>query len=127
MSLLDVEAIEAQGIHLPVGEKAKYLRDQLGQEMAAYVCGLKYAPTIAEWIRDPERTPTDKALRRLGTAYVAVRLVSEAFGQQTAKMWLFGANTRLGDAPAYVLHHAETLDDLRMVVPVAKTFAGNAG
>ena len=126
LPVLDVHAIEREAATLPVAEQASYLRDQIGREMTAYVCGLDHAPTIADWIKNPDRKPQDRALMRLTNAYIVVRMICEAFGKDTAKTWLFGSNSRLGDAPAYVLRHAESPDDLRYVVPVAKTFAGGA-
>jgi hypothetical protein len=124
MAVLDVATIERDATLLEPGEQARYLRDHVGQEVAAYVCGLRNAQTIGEWIRDPGRQPRDTALMRLGNAYICVRLMTEAFGDKTAKMWLFGHNSRLGGvAPAYRLRHARSLDDMQDVVPVAKAFA----
>ena len=63
---------------------------------------------------------------RLRYGYRVVRMILEAYGSETAKAWLFGTNTRLKDeAPAYLLRHAETVDDLRDLVPVARAFAGS--
>jgi hypothetical protein len=102
------------------------LREQIGQEMTAYVCGWRDAQTVADLISHPQRSPQPRPALRLQHAFTAVKLVATAYGPKTAQRWLFGANTRLGDAPAYVLRHADGLEDLRLVVPVAKTFAGAA-
>lgn len=121
--LLDPEVIEYESATAPASDIAAYLADVLGRQATAYVCGLKQAATIASWIEGGE--PKGQQQRqRLRHAYTAARMIASAYDAATVESWFFGSNSRLDDeAPAWVLRHAESLDDLRMVVPAAKAFA----
>jgi len=95
--------------------------------MTAYVAGLKDPKIVGRWIARksaPGSTETDMRLR---CAYQVTRLIVEAYGPETARAWMFGSNSRLDDeAPAYLIRHAGSPDDLRHIVPVARAFAGAA-
>ena len=123
MSLLDPQVIEHESATATTGELAAFLAETLGQQATAYVCGLKQAATVGAWIKGVE--PKGKLERlRLRQAYTAARMITTAFDAATTEAWFFGSNTRLDDeAPAWVLRQAQSLDDLRMVVPAAKAFA----
>jgi len=55
-------------------------------------------------------------------------MLIEAYGDETARAWFFGSNTRLADeAPAYLLRHATSPDDLRRFIPAAYAFVEVAG
>ena len=61
--------------------------------------------------------------RRLRCAYQVTRMLVETFDDETADAWFFGSNSKLDDeAPARVLRMAQSIDDLRLVVPAAKAF-----
>ena len=78
---------------------------------------------VAHWIAR-RNTPRDQPQMRLREGYQAARLLVTTFGNETAKAWLFGSNTRLDDrAPAYVLRNARGWEDLRLIVPAARAFA----
>jgi hypothetical protein len=65
---------------------------------------------------------------RLREAYQATRLIVGSRGDGPAKAWFNGSNPRLDDqAPAYVLRHAKSWEDLRAIVPAARSFSGTAG
>ena len=122
--LLDPEVIEHESTTASVETVASFLSGQLGQQATAYVCGLKNAAQVAKWI-DGDAEPRGQTQRlRLRHAYTAARMIGDAYDKTTVEAWFFGSNSRLdGEAPAWVLRNAETLDDLRMVVPAAKAFA----
>jgi hypothetical protein len=122
--LLDPNVIERDSATAPAHEIAAYLAEQLGRQATAYLCGVKQAATVAKWI-DGEAEPKGQLQRlRLRHAYTAARMIATAYDRATAEAWFFGSNSRLDDeAPAWVLRHATSLDDLRMVVPAAKAFA----
>lgn len=122
--LLDPEVIEHESTTSPLGEIAAYLGEQLGHQATAYICGLKNAAQVGRWI-DGTAEPKGQIQRlRLRHAYTAARMIAGAYDKATAEAWFFGSNTRLDDeAPAWVLRHAASPDDLRMVVPAAKAFA----
>ena len=80
--------------------------------------------TTAKWIEGGAEPKGQITRLRLRDAYRATRLIVAAYDNATAEAWFFGSNSRLDDeAPAWVLRHARSLDDLRMVVPAAKAFA----
>lgn len=78
---------------------------------------------VGRWARGTE--PRDAPAMRLRTAFQATRMLAEAYGHRSAKAWFVGSNTRLDDeAPAWVLRCAQTPEDLRRLVPIARAFAG---
>ena len=122
--LLDLAVVERESSTASIAEIARFLADHLGQQATAYIAGVKGAAQVAKWI-DGETPPKGQITRlRLRDAYRATRLIVSAYDDATAEAWFFGSNSRLDDeAPAWVLRHARSLDDLRMVVPAAKAFA----
>ncbi|MBE2317510.1 XRE family transcriptional regulator [Solirubrobacter sp. CPCC 204708] len=122
--LLDPALIEREGTTAPISEIARFLSDHLGAQATAYVAGVKGAAQVAKWIEGGTPPKGQMTRLRLRDAYRAARLLVTAYDEATAEAWFFGSNSRLDDeAPAWVLRHARSLDDLRMVVPAAKAFA----
>jgi hypothetical protein len=121
-----VERIERDAVVTPLHKIAAFLQETLGQKLTAYVAGLTDPKAVGSWIRE-ENEPRQAADMRLRYAYKVVRMLVEAYDDETAKAWLFGSNTRLNDeAPAYLLRRALTVADLRQLVPTARAFAGSA-
>jgi hypothetical protein len=122
--LLDPAIVEREGTTAPISEIARFLSDHLGQQATAYVAGVKGAAQVAKWIEGDTPPKGQMTRLRLRDAYRAARLIVAAYDDATAEAWFFGSNSRLDDeAPAWVLRHARSLDELRMVVPAAKAFA----
>jgi hypothetical protein len=120
------EQISADAARLPIGEIAKFLQDHLGQKMTAYLSGVRDPKMVSHWIAG-HNIPRDEPQLRLREGYQAARLLVDAYGDETAKAWFFGSNTRLDDqAPAFVLRHARSWEELRSIVPSARAFAGAA-
>lgn len=120
---LDPQAVEDEAVHADFREVAGWLQDQLGQQLAAYVVGLRDPKVVGKWRRGAQ--PRAAAEFRARTAYVVVRLLVDAYGARTARAWLLGSNSRLDDeAPAWLLRHAEDPGDVRFLVPAARAFAG---
>lgn len=121
-----VQQIEKDAATTKMPKIADFLQASLGQKLTAYVAGLTDPKAVGAWIRG-ENDPRQPADMRLRYAYQVVRMLIEAYDAETAKAWLFGANTRLNDeAPAYLLRNAQTVADLRQLVPTARAFAGSA-
>jgi hypothetical protein len=117
------EQVSTEAARLPIHEIVKYLQQHLGQKMTAYISGVNDPKMVAHWIAG-HNTPRDGPQMRLREGYQAARLLVSAFGEETAKAWLFGSNTKLDDqAPAYVLRNARSWEDLRLIVPAARAFA----
>jgi hypothetical protein len=119
-------AIEREATTLEIPKIAGYLQNHLGQKITSYLAGNDHAKTVGLWISGKVE-PRDMPKTRLYYAYQAARLIIEAYDDETAKAWFFGSNTLLDDeAPAYVLRHGTTPDDLRLVIPAARNLVGAA-
>lgn len=122
LSPLRKQEIERESVVLGIAEVAGYLQNTLGQKITAYLSGLNHAKTVGAWASG-KGEPRDLPQTRLRYAYRATRLLIEAYDTETAKAWLFGSSTLLdNEAPAYVLRHGKTPDDLRMVIPAVQSF-----
>lgn len=119
------EQVSADAARLPISEIATFLRQHLGQRMTAYIGGVNDPKMVARWIAGQSR-PRDHAQRRLREGYQAARLLVGAYGDETAKAWFFSSNMRLNDeAPAYVLRHARSWEELRLIIPAARAFVAS--
>lgn len=115
--------IENDAARSEISKIAAYLQKRLGQKPTAYLSGLEDSKTVGQWAAGKAQ-PRDAASLRLRHAYQAARLIVEAFGDQTAKAWLFGTNSQLGDeAPAFVLRHGRLPEEVAPVVRAARSFA----
>jgi hypothetical protein len=111
---------------IPAKEMAQSLQEQLGQKVVAYVAGITDPKLINRWAAG-ENKPTEMALFRLRSAFEIVQVLSSVYDTDTAKAWLFGTNSRLGDeAPAYLIRHAQSWEDLKEIAPTARAFAAGA-
>lgn len=114
------ETVEREATTLGIPTIASYLHNQLGQKITAYLSGVDHAKTVGLWISGKVE-PRNLPKTRLRYAYQATRLLTEAYDAETAKAWFFSSNMLLDDeAPAYVLRHARTSDDLRLVIPAVR-------
>jgi hypothetical protein len=119
-------AIEQEASAKTLPQVASYLQEKLGQKFTAYLSGLNDPKEVGAWARGSAK-PRDTSAMRLRYAYRVVRMILETYDADTAKAWLFGANTRLADqAPAYLLRNSELPDALTDLIPVARAFAGSA-
>lgn len=115
--------IEIDATRMPIADIAAYLQEHIGQRPTAYLSGLKDAKTVGQWAGG-QVAPRSLASLRLRHAYQAIRLIVEAFGDETAGAWLFGMNSHLDDeAPAFVLRHCELPEEITPVVRAARSFA----
>ncbi|HXO30158.1 MAG TPA: XRE family transcriptional regulator [Thermoanaerobaculia bacterium] len=119
--------VEHEAITAKIGDVAAYLQEHLGQKMTAYLSGIDHAKTVGLWVAHKSE-PRDLPSMRLRYAYRAARLLIDAYDDETARAWFFGSNTRLDDeAPAYLLRHGTSPDDLRRMIPAAYAFVEVAG
>src|SRR3954447_9138611 len=124
MPILDPATVSAEATRLGIDAVAAYLQQQLGQKLTAYLAGVADPKMVGRWAAGKAQ-PRDEREMRLRDAFKATRMLVEAFGAQTAKAWWVGSNTRLDDrAPAAVARHAGDPEELRLVVPAARAFAG---
>ena len=122
---LDPETVEREAVTTDFSVVAGWLQDQLGQQLTAYLAGLRDPKVVGKWRRG--NPPRAAAEFRLRTAYSAARMLVDAYGANTARAWFLGSNSRLDDeAPAWLLRHADDPGDVRFLVPAARAFAGSA-
>jgi hypothetical protein len=124
LSEVKTRSLEHEARVMKIEQIASFLQDALGQKITAYLSGLKDPKVVGLWARG-RAEPRDLPRQRLRCAYEAARMLIEAYGEDTARSWFFGTNTRLDDeAPAYLLRHVQTPEDMRFIVPAARAFVG---
>jgi hypothetical protein len=107
LTSLVAEQLDHDSTTLTVAEIAGYLQDRLGQRIAAHLVGLRDAKQIGRYRKADGPTPNQTTDLRLREGYKIIRMIVESFDEKTARAWLFGTNTRLGDeAPIDVLRQA---------------------
>jgi len=117
------ERIEVDAARSDVSEIASYLQEHLGQRTTAYLSGLTDTKVVGQWAAS-RAIPRELANLRLRNGYQAARIIVEAFGEQAARAWFFGANSQLDhEAPAYFLRHSTSPDTASVVVRAARSFA----
>jgi len=125
LAMVEVRRAEREAATRDIAAVAGYLQETLGQKVTAYLAGVRDPKMVGRWASERVE-PRDPVKLRLRCAYQVARMVATAFGAETTRAWLFGTNSRLDDeAPAWVLRHARAPDDLRGVVPAARSFAGS--
>jgi len=118
------EKLEYDATVLAPSDIARYLQEQLGQRMAAHLVGLSDTRQLGRYSRTDGPHPSETTERRLREAYKVVRMIADAYDAKTAKVWLFGTNSRLDDqAPIDVLGEAVAPAQLTAVVRAARQFA----
>jgi hypothetical protein len=81
---------------------AQVLQQDLGQRLVAYVTETRSPKAVGRWAQGVE--PRDEARRRLRELYRTVLILREAYGPDTIRAWLEGANPDLGNqAPVEIL------------------------
>jgi hypothetical protein len=122
---LDPQTVEREAVTADFSEVAGWLQTELGQQLTAYLAGLRDPKVVGKWRKGSP--PRAAAEFRLRTAYSAARMLVDAYGANTARAWFLGSNSRLDDeAPAWLLRHADEPGDVRFLVPAARAFAGSA-
>ena len=81
---------------------AQDLQEMLGQKLVAYTTDMKSPKAVGRWVQGVP--PHNEAEQRLRALYRTVLTLQKAYGQQTIRAWLQGANPDLGNqAPVEVL------------------------
>ncbi len=107
-----------------VREIAIFLQGAVGQRVAAAIVGLADAKQIGRYSRENGPELHAATERRLREGYKVVRMLTESYDAKTARAWLFGLNSRLGDrAPIEVLGEATDTADFSAVVRAARQLA----
>lgn len=116
-------AVEDDAVKLSIAQIAGYLQEHISQRMAAYLADLGDSRQIGRYARGDHK-PSPATDRRLREGYKVVRLLVEAYDDNTARSWLFGTNTRLDDqAPIEVLQQATDTQTFIDVLRAARQFA----
>lgn len=114
--------IERQAVTSDIAKVAGYLQEHLGQQVTAYLSGVKDAKLVGQWAAGKVQ-PRPMPKHRLRSAYQAARYLVDAYDNETAQAWFFGRNSQLdGRAPAFALRESKDPEDWSFVVTAAKTF-----
>jgi len=120
------EAIVRSSVLAEPTDMARFLQTHLGQQLTAYLAGLRDPKTVGQWVRGKAKPPA-LTRERLRVAYAAARLLTNVYGDDAARGWFFGANSSLDDrAPASVLRDSGTPDELATIIPLARAFVRGA-
>ena len=117
-----VEQIDDATSRTSIHEIAAYLRDALGQRVAAHLVGAADARQISAYAGGGN--VSDMRARRLREGYKIVRMIETTYDAETAKAWLFGTNARLDDqAPIDLIGAATETQQFADVRRAARQFA----
>lgn len=126
MLTIDPEQVERESTLSSPAELATFMQETVGQKLTAFLAGLNDPKVVGRWASG-KNEPQFENEQRLRYGYRIVRLLSNAYDASTAKAWLFGTNSRLGDrAPVMLLREASEPETLGMVFLTARAFAGAA-
>jgi hypothetical protein len=118
------ERLDDEAAMRSVRDIAAYLKETVGQRVAAAIAGLSDAKQIGRYTREGGPRPHETAERRLREGYKVVRMLADTYDDKTARAWLFGTNTRLDDnAPIEVLGAACTTAEFATVLRAARKVA----
>jgi len=118
----DVAQIDDATSRISTQEIAAYLRERLGQRVAACLVGAADPKQISAYARGANVSGLRE--RRLREGYKVVRMIETPYDAQTAKAWLFGTNVRLDDqAPIEVIAGATKTEQFADVRRAARQFA----
>lgn len=118
------QRLDDEAATLSIREIAAYLQQAVGQRVAAVMAGLADGKQIGRYARTGGPQPHGTIERRLREGYKVVRMLVDAYDDETARAWLFGTNTRLDDcAPIEVLGAAIDTAQFAMVVRAARQVA----
>jgi hypothetical protein len=100
---LPTQAAHKQAITESIAAIAQELQELLGQKLVAYTTDVKSPKAVGRWAHGVVE-PRAEAEQRLRALYRAVLTLQEAYGPQTIRAWLQGANPDLANqAPVDVL------------------------
>lgn len=106
---------------MSIREIATYLQDRVGQRLSAAIADLTDAKQIRRYTHEAGPQPHATTDRRLRGGYKVVRMLVDAYDDETAKAWLFGTKTRMDDrARIEVLGAATQTADFSTVVQAAR-------
>lgn len=100
----------------PASAIAAGLAELIGPGIAAHLVGLADADAFTGLASPDDPGPDAVTEMRLRQGYMIVRTISDRLGPETAKAWLFGANTCLDDeAPIDVVRSSSDAEELDTV------------
>lgn len=111
----------------PVDQAGRRLTEIVGGDIAVFVVGFA-GPSgvdVDRWFESVD--PADEFVRlRVYGVWVAVSLLSDRYDDATAKSWLFGVNSDLGErSPADVIRELEDRDVMCRVITAARKSVEN--
>lgn len=122
--IIEPKAIQREASTLALSELATYMSAVFGWQLLGFMLGAdhpKDQPLQEAFMAEPE------VQRRMRSAYQAARVLETAYGNDMARSWFLGENSRLGaTAPVVIVRDASGEQKLSDVVDAAYTFVGPA-
>jgi hypothetical protein len=82
---------------------ARFLQDNLGQKLVAYLTNLSDEKQVGRWSRGEHR-PRPESEAALRAAYLVFQMLAEKESAHIARAWFIGMNPQLdGESPASVI------------------------
>lgn len=114
-------ALHREAVTAPLQVVASSLQAVLGQQLTAYIAGVREGKTVHRWATGAVTATRDIAVeQRLRTAFEMTQLLLREDGPQTVRAWFIGMNPELEDeAPASAIQQGRFKEALE----AALTFA----
>jgi hypothetical protein len=88
----------AKAARTDIGEISRLLTASLGATLVAALAGTKDTKISYKWARPNGPSPRPAAMRRLQFAYTQWLVISEAEGEDVARMWFLASNPWLNES-----------------------------
>jgi hypothetical protein len=110
---LDTRARSAQAhkhaVTFEIADVARYLQENLGQRLVAYLANVVDPKTVGKWIGG--QNPRAEAEKRLRAAFQIFHLLQAEESVHTVRAWFIGMNPQLDDASPSEVIRAGRLQD----------------
>lgn len=119
------DSVSRDAMTKSVSELAAWMQANLSQQLTAYMTDLKDPKVVGRWAAGKSE-PKASRLWRLQQGYIAARVLTDEFGERTARSWFMGSNRALDDqSPAAVLRESDEKSGVS-IIPAARAFAEGA-
>jgi hypothetical protein len=114
-----VEEAHRESVGASIADIARFLQDNLGQKLVAYMAGIADPKQVGQWAR-LEHAPRSEAESALRASYQVFKLLESHDSTHVVRAWLIGMNPQLdGEAPATAIRERR----FREVWVAAKAYA----
>ena len=101
-----------RAVTFTIEDIARFLQENLGQKLVAYIAGVRDPKTVSKWIGGTQ-APRPEADERLRAAFQIFHLLQNEESPHTVRAWFVGMNPQLDDeSPAQALREGRQRDAL---------------